>query len=291
MKDNTKNSISKDRLVTDLKNLGVRPGDLLNLKISLKSIGWIEGGASTVLDAILEVIGKKGTIVSDSFVKAYPLGLLRRSKMYSDKNTPSYAGAIANTMIKRQDSFRSNHPIQRFTAIGHKAQELMNNHGPDDYAYDVLRVMAESGGKNLKIGKDGKVIGVGTTHVAIGLLGFKQKYPKVGIYYKEKGEDKLFKRNWSGGCEKGFSNFAPLYAQNGGILSKGYVGEAEAQLSDMKKTLDLELSILKEDPTFFFCDNPKCIECRYSWEFSNAFAKDLKLLFLRKYINLKRRIL
>jgi len=51
-------TISKDKLVSDLKNLGVKKGDALNLKISLKSIGHVEGGPVTVIDALMEVVGE-----------------------------------------------------------------------------------------------------------------------------------------------------------------------------------------------------------------------------------------
>ena len=168
--------VTKDRLVADLKNLGVRPGDLLNVKVSLKSVGYVEGGPNTLIDALLEVVGPEGTLVSDSFVNVYPLPLSKKNaKKISDRWTPSYAGAVANAMIKYPNAFRSLHPVQKFVAIGAMAEELTQNHTPDSYAYDVLRVMCETGGRNLKLGTDEKVVGVGTTHVAIGALGFHQK--------------------------------------------------------------------------------------------------------------------
>lgn len=283
-------TINKERLVRDLKELGVQRGDALNLKISLKSIGKVEGGPNTVIEALQEVVGKEGTLVAESFISSHHLSTLRKKTIVSEEDTPSYAGAIANAMIKYPGSVRSTHPIQRFTALGARAKELMENHTPESYAYDVLKVLAETGGKNLKIGADGKVIGVGTTHVAIGMLGLKQIIPKEGIYYKDKdGKLVLFRRNWAGGCDRGFSNFVPLYLASDAFIKVAKVGEAETTLSDMKKTLDLELETMRKDPGYFLCDNPKCINCRYSWEFSRGKAKKVMTPLFRTYNRVKQK--
>jgi len=261
--------ITKDRLVKDLRDLGVKDGDLLNIKASLKSIGHIEGGATTLINSLMEAVGDTGTVVTDSFVSAYPLPLLSKDKkIISDRNTPSYAGAVANAMINHPMSFRSSHPIQKFSAVGKYAEELMNNHTPESYAYDVLRVLIENGGKNLKLGTDEKVYGVGTTHFAIGKLKLKQKRRAVGInYYDKSGKIKTFKLNWAG-AGHGFNNYIPKYREAGAILHEGYVGYAPSKITDMKMTFDVEIDELKKNPKTQLCSAKDCVDCRLSWEFS-----------------------
>jgi aminoglycoside 3-N-acetyltransferase len=262
-------TIGYERLVSDLKKLGVSKGDLLNVKMSLKSIGQVEGGAETVLNAILDVVGKEGTVITDSFVEVHRLPLRRKDRVVVDDNTPSYAGALANAVLKHPDMVRSRHPIQKFAGIGKLAKELMLSHTPDSYAYDVLRKMSHMGGKNLKIGKDEVVVGVGTTHVAIGELGFKRNRPSLGVLYRdEKNNIKLFKINWPGICSDGLIKFIPYYRKGNAILSEGFVGNADSKITYMEKTLQIELDLLKNDPRFFFCDNPLCDGCRLTWEFS-----------------------
>ena len=56
--------ITFDSLRNDLKALGVSSGDLLFLRISYKAIGRVEGGPKTFVDALLDVVGKEGTIVA-----------------------------------------------------------------------------------------------------------------------------------------------------------------------------------------------------------------------------------
>jgi aminoglycoside N3'-acetyltransferase len=260
---------TKDQLIKDLQQAGIKKGDLLHLKVSLKSIGKIEGGAETLLQALLDTVGAEGTLVIDSFVSSYPLPLSNdNAAKISTVNSPSYAGALANTMIKHPESVRSKHPIQRFTAIGAMAEKLMLEHTSKSGGYDVLNRMAEMGGKNLTIGK--KTIGVGTTHVAIEKMGFRKKRANMGVnYLDENGNTSLFEVNWNGGCGRGFPKFIPLYIQNGDG-KKVKVGNAECLLTDMKRTLQTEMNKLQEDPTFFFCDDPTCKDCRLNWEHSTG---------------------
>jgi aminoglycoside N3'-acetyltransferase len=284
-------AINKIDLVTQLKTLGVSTGDILNVKASLSSIGWVEGGAVTLLEALREAVGPTGTIVTDSFVACYPLPLSEAKRnIVMDDRSPSYAGALANAMIAHPDSVRSKHPIQKFSAIGKLAEELMNEHTPDKGAYDVLKWMSEIGGKNLKIGPDSKVVGVGTTHVAICLLGFQDNSPKLGVLYrKTDGSVDLFERQWpGGGCGRGFNNFIPIYRANGAILFEGKVGSAESKITAMRRTLEIELNELRNEPGLFLCRDAFCEPCRLGFTFSEGsrilvqIGKGVKLVRLLK---------
>jgi len=279
-----KRSLGREDLVHDLRALGVRPGDLINAKVSLKSVGHVEGGADTLLDALLEAVGPSGTIVTDSFLEVYPLPLSEEnSRKIAERATPSYAGALANALVRHPRAVRSSHPIQKFAAIGASAEELISAHTPRSYAYDVLRVMAERGGRNLKIGSEQKTVGVGTTHVAIGLLRLRQKRARAGrAYVADDGKVAIFERDWAGACARGFVNFLPYYGPAGAIVAEGRVGLAEAKITDMKRTLDIELELLRENPSLFMCDEPACVECRLSWEFSTGHLPEVLFHNLRR---------
>ena len=291
---NSVEPISQERLVHDLEALGVRPGDLLNIKVSMRSIGYVVGGPRTLIEAMREVIGPQGTIVAEAFVKVHPLPLSKRdARRITDRYTPSYAGALANTMLHYPEALCSRHPVQRFVGIGGEAKALMEAHGPESYAYDVLGVMARTGrGRNLKIGTDEQVVGVGTTHVAIGELKLHQNRPRMGVNYYdyELGQIRTFERNWSGGCVEGFNSLVPLYRQGGAVLSEGRVGNAESKISDMKKTLEIELEALSRDPTAFFCTDPACEGCRLTWDFSTGSARSVRYHRIKKGLGKLRRI-
>ncbi len=262
--------ITKQDLISDLKAMGINPGDILNVKISYKSIGKIEGGIKTLIDALLDVVGESGTIVSDAFVKSkllYPLK--KHTGKISTEETPSYAGVVANTMLQNPLSLRSPHPIQKFVAIGKNANIVLS-HDIDSRPYGVLHQMAKMNAKNLRIGSPDKVVGVGTTHVAIDILGYKQNLLKGGIDYYRDNKLKTFVVNWPTGCRKSFNNLLPIYEQQGCIIKKGHVGNAEAMLSDMQKTLNAELNLGKENPDFVMCSDPCCYKCRLTWEHSSG---------------------
>lgn len=261
--------LTKEQLVKDLISIGLKNADVVNVKVSLRSVGKMENGATTLIEALREVVGVDGTIVAESFVQAHPPWGLKYWCNHVNDTSISYAGAFANEMIKHENCFRSKHPIQKFAIIGKLAFELSRSHGAESYAYDVLRVVAKYGGKNLKIGSDEKVPGVGTTHVAIGLSNIRQLRLPQGVRYIDEHENlRNFIINWSGGCRKAFYNLNKLYEEtDGAILGRGFIGGAESKLTDMKKTLSAELSFLKVDPEkFLTCGDPYCATCMYTWE-------------------------
>lgn len=260
--------LTKEDLVKDIKALGVKNGDLLHLKVSMKSIGEVKGGAKTLLDALIEVVGPDGTLISDAFLSVYPLPLTaEQEQIVGDDNSKSYAGVFANEMIKHPQMKRSKHPVQKFAAIGKLAEELCYAHTPESGGYDLLHKMTEMGGVNLTIG--GQVAGVGTTHVAIDVLGFKRKQTNAGVMYRnDEGETKLAKVDWNGGCAHGFPKFIPLYFEQGGVIGYGKVGTAKGLYTSMKRTLEIEIETLKKNPRFFFCDDPACYSCQMTWEHS-----------------------
>jgi aminoglycoside 3-N-acetyltransferase len=54
-------------LATDLHNLGLRGDATILLHSSLSALGFVVGGAETVISAILDVIGDEGTLVVPTF--------------------------------------------------------------------------------------------------------------------------------------------------------------------------------------------------------------------------------
>ena len=51
-----------DRLVANLRKIGIEEGDTVLVHSSLSSLGYVEGGAETVIDSLLGVL-KEGTLL------------------------------------------------------------------------------------------------------------------------------------------------------------------------------------------------------------------------------------
>jgi len=129
--------VSKEDIKAGLKEIGLKKGDIVGVHSSLKSLGFVEGGADAVINALLEIVGGEGTIVMPTYstnrimMKLTPeetaAGVSWACKIlpYDPKETPCWTGAIPETFRKRSGVVRSLHPLFSVTAIGPKAREIV----------------------------------------------------------------------------------------------------------------------------------------------------------------------
>jgi len=155
----TAKRITKDTMIEDLTNLGLKEGDDVLLHSSLKSIGYVEGGAQTVIGAIIEVISSSGTLIVPTYsMKGTMYETCRaRDYLFDPRSTGTGLGKIPATFLKLPNVHRSIHPTHSVSAIGRNARYLTEAHhlarstfGPDS-PWDRL----------LKL--DGKILGLGVT--------------------------------------------------------------------------------------------------------------------------------
>lgn len=55
--------ILKDEIVQKLREVDLEKGDAVMVHTSLKRMGYVCGGAQTVIEALMEVVGENGTIM------------------------------------------------------------------------------------------------------------------------------------------------------------------------------------------------------------------------------------
>jgi len=149
-------ALTKQDIVRDLRRCGLRPGDKVLVHSSLSSPGRVEGGADTVIDAMLEAVGPAGTVlfpaltgtVEDSADK--PPGMDVRS-------TPTWCGVIPDTAWRREEAVRSLNATHSVAAIGADAEALTAGHEaaetPCGKGSPYVK-LAEAGGFILLIGVD-----------------------------------------------------------------------------------------------------------------------------------------
>jgi aminoglycoside 3-N-acetyltransferase len=134
------------RLVRQLRELGVRPGQTLLVHASLRSIGWVDGGAPTVLAALRQAVGATGTVAVPTCTqensmtsRAHRARIAAMTpaevKKYRDEMppfdksiTPSGMGALAEALRTAEGAVRSDHPQSSLAAIGPEAEYLMADH-------------------------------------------------------------------------------------------------------------------------------------------------------------------
>jgi aminoglycoside 3-N-acetyltransferase len=139
--------VTCEDIAHDLRALGVTAGQILLVSASLRRIGWVDGGAESVVAALCEVLNPDGTLVvltetadnSDSSRQhlAKIAGMTDqeadrfRAEMppFDRDTTPSSCmGRIPEAVRAHPDAIRSDHPQSSFAAIGPMAAELMAGH-------------------------------------------------------------------------------------------------------------------------------------------------------------------
>jgi aminoglycoside 3-N-acetyltransferase len=138
--------VTRERLVRDLRGLGIEPGQTLLVNASLGSIGWVEGGAPAVVAALREVVGAAGNVVVPTGTEENSLTSrahrARIAGMSSDEvrayrmhmpafdmgTTPSAMGAIGEALRTTVGAVRSTHPQSSLAAVGPDADLLMADH-------------------------------------------------------------------------------------------------------------------------------------------------------------------
>lgn len=144
-------------LIMDLKDMGIKQGDIILVHSSLKSIGYVIGGAKTVIEALMEVIGQEGTLV----IPTYPLSgtmlskCLKNDYIFDYKSTPTGLGSIPAEFLKVEGIFRSIHPTHSISAFGKYAREITEKHHLGNKTYGVNSPW----GKVIEL--NGKFLGIG----------------------------------------------------------------------------------------------------------------------------------
>lgn len=138
---------TRSSLRVDLEQAGLAPGMTVLVHSSLSALGWVAGGAVSVIEALMDALGPQGTLVmpaqsgqmSDPARWREPpvpeswIDVIRAElPAYDPKTTPTPGmGAIAETFRSFPGTARSLHPNCSFTANGPLAEALLADHRPD----------------------------------------------------------------------------------------------------------------------------------------------------------------
>ena len=115
-------------IVAGLRALGLGPGDMVQVHSALSSFGYVEGGAGTVVDAFVEVLGPEGTLMVPTFNHGSRSAFDDADEIYDPETTRSVNGAVTEAVRKRPEAHRSMHPTHPYAAIGPRAEWLTSEH-------------------------------------------------------------------------------------------------------------------------------------------------------------------
>ena len=181
--------ITKETIVKELTSIGLEKDDVVMVHTSLKSMGYVCGGAQTVIEALIEVVGEDGTIMmpTQSWKNLDPEegvqwdadesdGQLIRDHWpaYDKRITPTNTmGAVAEMFRTWPGSIRSDHPARSVCAWGKYAAYLTEHH-------DLSNIFGEGSPIEKMYELKGKVLllGVGyDKNTSIHLADARASYP------------------------------------------------------------------------------------------------------------------
>ena len=92
--------MTSDDLILKFKELGIKEGDVILVHSSFNSLGNISNDPDEVINALLTVLGKNGTLIVPTFNFDFCNG-----KLFNVNETPSQMGIITEFVRKKTQKF------------------------------------------------------------------------------------------------------------------------------------------------------------------------------------------
>ncbi len=119
--------LNRESIAVRLGELGLRAGAGVMVHSSLRSFGRVEGGAQTVVRALMDVLTPDGTLMMPSFNHGEPWED-DGPRVYDPLRTPTTNGAIPNAFWPMPEVQRSLDPTHPIAAWGRHAQRYTQFH-------------------------------------------------------------------------------------------------------------------------------------------------------------------
>jgi aminoglycoside 3-N-acetyltransferase len=258
--------VSKADIVRGLRELQVRP-PLVAVHSSLRSFGRVQGGAETVIAALLECFE---TVMMPGFQYAASVpppmnppprqngcdyqvhfDLVNPPKPFRVDEVPirPSIGVIARVFAQRPDVRRSHHPHHSWTAWGKHADELTRDH-PWTTTNAPLERLEKLGGSVLLMGVT--LASCTAIHTA------EERAGRPPFIRWAMDEQRAIREVRTAGCGKGFGNLAPLCR---GVFHETQIGSAEVMTAPLKALIDHVVPILRARPEITVCSDT-CLRCQ-----------------------------
>lgn len=169
--------ISKSQLAGRFRALGVTADQVVMLHASVKTIGWLLGGPLVVLEALIDVIGPRGTLMMLASWEGNPYRMERLPQAHRAAclaDCPALDAAtspadhrelsiLSEYLRTWPGAYRSNHPLASFVAVRPHAHSLTVGH-PLQYPHGPEAPSARL------CAADGAIVLLGTSFSTLTLL-------------------------------------------------------------------------------------------------------------------------
>lgn len=247
--------LTQKDIVDDLKRLGLERDAAVEVHSSLRSMGFVENGAQTVINALMEVVGEEGAIVMSAYLVTPLIPLTEEEKrkgitakvrkLDEHAHCKTGMGVIVDTFCKLPDTYLGK-GINRVCAWGRDAK--LHSQG---YEY-----LLSIDGWVLLIGVD--IHRCSCMHTAEDKVEWpkeilehfelpeeiQQQYPKSDWYVEYQDPHKPLPEDAWGKVQ--------MEAERRGLIRRGHIGKAECMLFKAKPVVDIYEEFLRTEPFELF---------------------------------------
>ena len=259
---NTKFPNTIHTIKRDLIKLGIKEGDIVLVHSSMSKLGWVCGDEITVVQALLDVVGKEGTIVMPAYTggntnpdawshppvpETWREPIRRTMPGFNVNNTPSRGmGKIAECFRNYDGTVRSNHPQVSFCANGKYKNEIVEKH---DLSYALG--MNSPLGKLYELNSKVLLLGVGYSnctcmHMAETLVD-NPNITRSGASIDIGGVNQWIWFNdidYNSDC---FDEIGQLYEKKNKDIVYGKIGGANCRVLNLKSIVNFTKDFLQEN--------------------------------------------
>jgi aminoglycoside 3-N-acetyltransferase len=237
---------------------------------SLRSFGWVEGGAEAVIQVLLDA---GCSLLVPTFLyqnETDPPGYapILRNAWEADlypaqppfdgfRHKPADAspistdnGAIPRALVRLPGARRGNHPVDSFAAVGPLAEELVGG----QTAWGVYAPF------EALLAHDGAVLLMGVGLDRMTLLHDAERRAGRELFVRwGRLHDGTVAAARVGGCSDGFPRLEPVLAP---LATETLVGESRWRAFPARATLEVAAAAIRANPDATRCANPACERCR-----------------------------
>jgi aminoglycoside 3-N-acetyltransferase len=258
-----KMAYSKDQIIKQIEDFGINKSDIILIHSSMKSIGEVENGAETVLDAFIEYLNV-GLLIFPTHTWAK---INNENDIFDPMTEPSCVGILSNLFMKRPNVLRSWHPTHSVAAFGKGAEEYVQ--GEENWDTPCHRngcwgKLYDMGAKILFVG-----CGLRSNTIIHGVEEWNQIPERLTDNYQSlkirTPDGKLIERPLRthnplfGDISENYGKIEDALLKKG-IAKLGRIGDAKTYSCDARKMVDLVTTFLKRNPNLFIDKTPIPVE-------------------------------
>ena len=246
-------ALTKQDIVAGLRALGVKPGQVIMAHSALSSFGVIEGGADTVIDALIEAVGPEGTLLMPA---------MAHDKVFDVTASKSNVGLVTERFWRRESVTRSIHPTHSAAGIGPRVAELFAGHvsqptalGPES-PWGRMTRMNDAFILLLGCDQDRNTL----LHSAEEAVDAPYLTPLEASYLDENREQRTITLEQFPGPHRDFIGLDRAFRARG-VMQVGHIGRAVCRMMHAPGAFAVAVEELQRDPAAVLCDNPHCDDC------------------------------